>query len=103
MEDIRKAAALFKALGDENRLKIVDMLRDGELCACKLLEALGIGQPTLSHHMKILCDSGLVAGRKEGKWMHYSICSDGAKNMRAMLRELLSPNNIPENCSCKEE
>lgn len=93
MEDIRKAAVLFKALGDENRLKIVDMLRDGELCACKLLEALGIGQPTLSHHMKILCATGLVKGRKEGRWVHYSI---DAQAREESLRCLAALTAAPE-------
>jgi len=67
---------IFKALSDTNRLKIVQMLADGEKCACKLLEAFQITQPTLSHHMKILCESGLVKVRKEGKWAHYSIDVD---------------------------
>jgi len=98
-----EAAKVFKAFCDENRLQILELLRSGEKCACKLLEELNISQPTLSHHMKILCDAGIVTGRKEGKWMHYSICCDGVKNMRTMLRELLSPNNLPENCSGKED
>lgn len=66
-------AVICKALGDSNRLQIVQMLSDGEKCGCKLLEAFEITQPTLSHHMKILCESGLVSDRKEGKWHHYSI------------------------------
>lgn len=71
-------AQVFKAFCDVNRLKILEMLRDGEKCACKLLEEMQIGQSTLSHHMKILCDSGIVAGRKEGKWMYYSISKSGS-------------------------
>lgn len=69
-------AAIFKALGDGNRLKIVQMLAGGEKCACKLLEEFQITQPTLSHHMKILCECGLVKARREGKWAHYSINDD---------------------------
>ena len=65
-----------KALGDNNRLQIIQILSDGEKCGCKLLEAFDITQPTLSHHMKILCDCGLVNDRKEGKWHHYSINAD---------------------------
>ena len=65
-----------KALSDENRVKILQMLTDGEKCGCKLLEAFEITQPTLSHHMKILCDSGLVDARKDGKWSHYSVNRD---------------------------
>ncbi len=101
--DARTTAGIFKALADENRVQILKLLRGGEKCACKLLEELDISQPTLSHHMKILCDTGIVTGRKEGKWMHYSICCDGVCSLREMLKELLSPGNIPANCSCKEK
>lgn len=66
-------ALICKALGDSNRLQIVQMLSDGEKCGCKLLEKFEITQPTLSHHMKILCECGLVESRKEGKWSHYSL------------------------------
>lgn len=66
-------ALICKALGDGNRLQIVEMLSDGEKCACKLLEHFQITQPTLSHHMRILCECGLVDVRKEGKWSHYSL------------------------------
>ena len=64
---------VLKALGEETRIKIFEMLRGGKLCACKILEKLNITQPTLSHHMKILCDSGLVIAEKEWKWTYYSI------------------------------
>ena len=66
-------ALICKALGDANRLKIVKMLSEGEKCGCVLLEAFDITQPTLSHHMKILTECGLVEARKEGKWSHYSL------------------------------
>lgn len=75
--DEKKTALIFKAFCDENRIKILQLLRDGEKCACMLLEEMNITQPTLSHHMKILCDSGIVVGRKEGKWMHYAISAEG--------------------------
>ncbi len=68
------AAQLFKALGDENRLRIIEHIcRQGEVCACELLDKLDVSQPTLSHHMKLLRDSGLVSARKDGRWMHYSL------------------------------
>ena len=95
--------AIFKALGDENRIRILKLLHSGEKCACKLLEELNISQSTLSHHMKILCDAGIVTGRKEGKWMHYSICCEGVCSLRTMLRELLAPENLPADCNCKEK
>lgn len=69
---------VFKAFCDENRLRILEMHRTGEKCACKLLDDLHIMQSTLSHHMKILCDAGIVQGRKDGKWVYYSISPEGA-------------------------
>ena len=86
--DPKKTATIFKAFCDENRIKILQLLLDGEKCACKLLEALAITQPTLSHHMKILLDSGIVNGRKEGKWMHYSISKEGLEKAQEYLKFL---------------
>lgn len=99
--DEREIVAVFKALADENRIRILRMLGAGEKCACRLLEELEISQPTLSHHMKVLCDTGIVTGRKEGKWMHYSICRDRAENVCLVLGELLSPDRRPANCGCE--
>ena len=80
-------ARVFKAFCDENRLRILELLRSGEKCACVLLDDLHITQSTLSHHMKILCDSGVVQGRKEGKWVHYSIDAEGADRAIALLKQ----------------
>ena len=66
-------AKIFKALGDPNRLKIIDILSCGEKCACDLLESFDFTQPTLSHHMKVLIDCGLVLSRKEGIFNHFYI------------------------------
>lgn len=81
---------VFKAFCDENRLSILSLLRTGEKCACDLLEDLRITQPTLSHHMKILCDAGIVQGRKEGKWVYYSIDQEGSENVKRMLEQQLT-------------
>lgn len=81
---------VFKAFCDENRLQILELLRTGEKCACKLLDDLHITQSTLSHHMKILCDADIVQGRKEGKWVHYSINPEGAAHARKLLEQQLS-------------
>ena len=99
------AAKVFKAFCDENRLQILGLLRSGEKCACKLLDELQIGQSTLSHHMKILCDSGVVRGRKEGKWVHYSIDPAGAEQARQRLAQQLTLLPFPEkdrDCCCEE-
>ena len=71
--DVKRTAIIFKAFCDENRIRILQLLKGGEKCACMLLEEMNITQPTLSHHMKILCDSGIVIGRKEAKLSHESI------------------------------
>lgn len=68
-----KYASYMKALSDETRVKIFNMISQGELCACKILEEFNITQPTLSYHMKILCESGLVDSRKDGIWMKYTV------------------------------
>lgn len=86
---------ICKALGDLNRLKIVELLSDGEKCACKLLEAFEITQPTLSHHVKVLVECGLVIARKDGKWSHYSLNSETLSEFKKNISEL--------ELSCNEE
>lgn len=76
---------VFRALSDENRIKILEKLSEGEQCACCLLEGLEISQSTLSHHMKILCESGLVRGERVGVWMYYSIDGEGCCHAGKLL------------------
>lgn len=92
-----------KALSDENRLHILEMLKTGEKCACVLLDEMKITQPTLSHHMKILCDAGLVTGRKEGRWVHYSIDEKSADEAMSALSDKMSVGTGADDgqeCSC---
>ena len=89
----KEDAKVFKALSDENRLQILCQLSGTEKCACVLLDTLNISQPTLSHHMRILVDAGLVVGRKEGKWMHYSVSSEGSETAVEYLNELTKLKN----------
>lgn len=86
--NITEFELISKALGDSNRLQIIQMLSAGEKCGCKLLEAFDITQPTLSHHMKILVECGLVSDRKEGKWHHYSLVTKRLKEYTAFLEAL---------------
>lgn len=72
-----KGAKIFKALADENRLLILEILKNGEMCADELLERLSISQPTLSHHMKILCSEGIVLFKKSGRRIYYAISKGG--------------------------
>jgi len=81
-------AKIFQALSDPNRLIIIEMLQSRERCACELLEFLNIVQSTLSHHMKILCDSGLVNSRRNGKWMYYSLSKDACEAAKKLLNEI---------------
>ena len=94
----KEYAKYFKVLSDPNRLMIMDMLSCGELCACVILEEFQITQPTLSHHMKSLCDCELVIGRKDGKWTYYSLNDEVVQNVRTFLEELTK---AKENCICQ--
>ena len=67
--DALECTKILKALGEDTRMKIFEMLRGGKKCGCQILESLNITQPTLSHHMKILCDCGIVIAEKDWKWM----------------------------------
>ena len=95
-----ETAEIFKSFCDENRIRILEMLKSGEKCACNLLDELNVTQPTLSHHMKILCDAGIVDSRKDGKWTYYKISSDGKSNATLLLDELLTPTSETNDTCC---
>jgi len=99
-EKYKEYAQFFKVLSDPNRLMIVDMLSCGELCACVILEKFNITQPTLSHHMKSLCGSEMVNGRKEGKWMYYSLNEEKMQSIVSFLNEVTK---TKEHCICNEK
>lgn len=99
MTENKNRARIFKAFCDPNRLTILSLLQSGEKCACKLVEELHISQPTLSHHMKILCGAEIVIGRKEGKWTYYSFNPEGIGKARKMLEEITAiADNASSNC-----
>ena len=93
-------ALICKALSDSNRLEIVQMLSEGEKCGCKLLERFEITQPTLSHHMKILVEAGMVNDRKEGKWHYYSLNTQTFSSFKKYIEKLGSKSSIEESCGC---
>ncbi len=68
-----KQGRFFKALGDETRMRILKLLEVREMCVCEVMVALGLTQPTASHHLGILENSGLVKNRREGQWIFYSV------------------------------
>ncbi len=84
-------AKVFKAFCDEKRLRILELLRGGEKCACVLIEHMDIGQSALSYHMKILVESGVVESWQVGKWTHYQISGPGSAAAKKMLEEITTP------------
>mgnify|MGYP005755612437 FL=1 len=91
-KDYTNDAIVFKAFCDEKRLAILELLRSGEKCACTLIEEMNIGQSSLSYHMKILCESGIVESRQEGKWTHYKISKSGSNYALKRLLDITTPN-----------
>lgn len=91
-------ALLFKALADETRLKIVDMLSCGELCACDILKSFNITQPTLSYHMKILTECGIVNADRRGAWMHYTLNGEMVNKIADYWNHITSDK---EGCICR--
>ena len=85
-------AKVFKAFCDEKRLAVLELLRSGEKCACVLIDQMEIGQSSLSYHMKILCESGIVDSRQAGKWTYYSISKSGSDYANKLLSQLTTPN-----------
>ncbi|MDR9787007.1 MAG: metalloregulator ArsR/SmtB family transcription factor [Peptococcaceae bacterium MAG4] len=83
---------VFRAFTDENRIRILEILSEGEQCACVLLDELKISQPTLSYHMKILCESGIIKSRRVGKWNYYSINADGCEYASRLLNAIVKHN-----------
>ena len=82
---MKEVAQTFKALADENRLRILQILGVEKLCACDILENLDLSQPTLSHHLKILQQAGLVEVEKRGKWSYYNLSNQGIDQAKRLL------------------
>lgn len=100
MESHNEYVPIFKALADDTRLKIIEMLSCGEMCACDILESFKITQPTLSYHMKILTESGLVKARKDGSWIRYS----NDTQLVALISEFWNKvTTHSDDCICRQE
>lgn len=87
--NFQENAKVFRALCDPKRLAILEQLRSGEKCACVLQEPMELTQSGLSYHMKILCESGIVQSRQEGKWTHYRLSQAGLERAMALLASLM--------------
>jgi DNA-binding transcriptional ArsR family regulator len=85
-DEIQKNADTIKALGDPTRLKIIYLLEHGELCVCEIMAALDKPQPTVSHHLNLLKNAGLLKWRKEGVWIHYKLSNP---NLPGNIKELI--------------
>jgi ArsR family transcriptional regulator, arsenate/arsenite/antimonite-responsive transcriptional repressor len=86
-EQAERIAAIAKALGDPVRLQLVDVLRKhaGKVCVCELVPLFDISQPTLSHHLKILRQAGIVSSERRGLWAYYYVLPDALKELTAWL------------------
>lgn len=93
-------AKIIKALSDGNRMKIVDILSCGEKCACDILEHFEFTQPTLSHHMKVLMECGVVSSRREGLWTYYSLNIVNCNKLIFFIMNLVTDT---EDCVCKNK
>lgn len=88
-------AELFKALGDETRLAIVQMLVGKELCVCDILNAFDMSQPAISHHLKLLRQAGVVLDAREGKWIYYSL-NPATINLMSAVLAVIQMNAAPK-------
>lgn len=89
---------VFKAMSDETRLQIMDMLSCGEMCACDILSYLSISQSTLSYHMKILADCGLVHAARDGAWMRYTLNQERAEKLVNFMQQI---SHEKDDCICR--
>lgn len=83
-------ADLFAALADPTRLRLLNLMAGNEVCVCHFVEILGQSQPKISRHLAYLRRTGLVAARREGKWMHYRICASGDAEATSILAAVLA-------------
>jgi len=88
--DLSQLTIKFHALSDETRLRIIDLLRNGERCVCDLTDALDAGQSRLSFHLKVLKDAKLVTDRREGRWAYYALAPDAFAQLEEFVGELPS-------------
>lgn len=102
---------LFKGLSDPTRLRILNLLCEGEVCVCHFVDALGLAQPIVSRHLAYLKKTGLVEARREGKWMHYSWAArpdeaargvmDGLRDWMMKNREMAAERRKLKNVCCQ--
>jgi ArsR family transcriptional regulator, arsenate/arsenite/antimonite-responsive transcriptional repressor len=101
-EQAQRMATIAKALGDPIRLQLVDVLRKhaGKVCVCELVPLFDLSQPTVSHHLKVLRDAGVVAAERQGLWAYYYVVPDALEELSAWLKPECCPPGAHE-CSCQ--
>lgn len=101
--DFEKGSMLLKAIADPTRICIVHILSCGDLCVCEIQKYFNLSQPTLSHHLAILKDLGIIIARRKGKWMYYGVNREQVKYLTGFLDAVFLPG---DECLCnmvKEE
>ena len=86
--DYLRLSKIMKAMAEPNRLQILDVISTGEKCACQILYHFDFTQPTLSHHMKVLMEAGLVTARKAGQWQYYSLVPERLAEFQALTAQI---------------
>ena len=105
MRIYEEGSVLIKSIAEPTRLQIIDILSNGEMCACDILQNLTISQSTLSHHMKALTAAGWVISRKKATWMYYSINENNVEKMHQFILNMTSKKHnseklIRRSCGC---
>jgi len=98
--DFARGAALCKAMADDTRVRIVHILSCGELCACDIHGYFDLTQPTLSHHLNVLVDSGLVLARPEGKWTYYRLDKSAFSFLERLVKDVSRKSGT---CLCRKK
>ncbi len=94
VDDAVELSRSLKALSDPTRLRLLSLIAahvDGEACVCDLTGSVDVGQPTISHHLKILREAGLVTSRRRGTWVHYAIVPGAVERITAALAAVTTP------------
>lgn len=86
---MKSVVSALKALADENRIKIVNILSKKDMCVCDIIDNLNLSQPAVSHHLKILSSADIIQGKKTGKWIYYTLNKDYVKDIIKNLEEVM--------------
>ena len=89
LAELAPTVARHRALGDETRLRILHLLLGSEVCVCDLEAAMPVKQPTISHHLKLLRDAGMVENERQGNWSYYFVNRDAVESLRSQAEKFL--------------